>query len=621
MLQNPWLYPIALAFAVGITYFSAAQLSLALFAEPGGVALFWPAAGISSGVLIALGRSARLPVIGGAMVATMAANLMSNRNAWGAVAFALCDAGEAMFAAWLIERHYGSDFNLDKLHNVLGLLVAAVAATAASGIGGTVAISLFYTPTAPIWIIWQSWFAAGTVGMIAVAPLVVGLFKALREPPPRNEALDGVVALMVLAVMTAIIASLPPEPWGPLATVAMLFPILLWITSRCEPVFAAAAAFITSIAIMLTIAFGIGHYGHSVIPIGDRILRAQAAILGFSLCAYVLAALFAERRQHVRMLKEGQALLLEALAAGAVMVFECDFLSGQVRYSENAARLLGFDPQQTFTSPQFLAQIHPEDLAQFKAHHDRTRVDRHADTFTFRFIRPDGPEVWLEKISTAEFDTTGRLVRLKGLIRDITRSKQAEKRQDLLSAELDHRVKNVLARVAAVVRHTRRASGDQFVQSLNGRIQSMAAAHSLLSQSRGSSAGLADLIRLQLAPYATDTNIAISGPEVMLTAAETQAVAMVIHELVTNAAKHGALSSPNGRVSVNWDRSGAGATTILTITWRELGGRPPIATAVQPGYGTSLIRDLIPHELGGTVELTFPSGGAVCKIEFPIGRM
>jgi two-component sensor histidine kinase len=159
------------------------------------------------------------------------------------------------------------------------------------------------------------------------------------------------------------------------------------------------------------------------------------------------------------------------------------------------------------------------------------------------------------------------------------------------------------------------------VQSLNGRIQSMAAAHSLLSQSRGSSAGLTDLIRLQLAPYATDTNTAISGPEVMLTAAETQAVAMVIHELVTNAAKHGALSSPNGSVSVSWDCAGADAAAVLAITWRELGGRPPIATAVQSGYGSSLIRDLIPHELGGTVELTFPSGGAVCKIEFPIGRM
>src|SRR5215813_4763793 len=115
MLQNltrgsPWIGMVGLAFAVGIAYFSAAQLSLKVFAEPGDIALFWPAAGVSSGVLIALGRDARLPVIGGAMVATIAANLLNNRNAWGAVAFALCDAGEAVFAAWLIHRHFGSSF-------------------------------------------------------------------------------------------------------------------------------------------------------------------------------------------------------------------------------------------------------------------------------------------------------------------------------------------------------------------------------------------------------------------------------------------------------------------------------------------------------------------------------
>jgi two-component sensor histidine kinase len=227
--------------------------------------------------------------------------------------------------------------------------------------------------------------------------------------------------------------------------------------------------------------------------------------------------------------------------------------------------------------------------------------------------------VWLEKTSRAEFDTTGRPIRIKGLTRDITRRKQAEKRQDLLSAELDHRVKNVLARVAAVVRHTRQGSGtmDEFVKALDGRIQSIAAAHGLLSQSRWSGVSLTDLIGHQLAPYTTDANTTISGPDVTLTSAQTQAVAMVIHELVTNAAKHGALSTPDGKVSVSWDRIGADAAAVLTITWCEVGGESTVAP-VRSGYGLSLIRDLIPHELGGTVDLTFPSDGACCKIEIPL---
>jgi PAS domain S-box-containing protein len=465
--------------------------------------------------------------------------------------------------------------------------------------------------TTPIWTIWQHWFASGSIGIITVAPLMIGLAETLRAPPQRSEIIEGVVALAALAVMTIVIVSAPPEPWEPVASVAVLFPVLLWLAARCRPVFAAAAALIVSLTIVWTIAFGIGHFGNPALPIGDRILGAQAAILGFTLCAYVLAGLFAERRQ-------AEARLQEALAAGAVMAFECNPLNGSIRRSENAAQILGLDPQQIFTGAQFAERIHPDDRACVEAHRRRVRADSPADTVTFRFVRPDGREVWLEETARAEFDTTGRLIRIKGLTRDITRRKHAEERQDLLAAELDHRVKNVLARVAAVVMHTRQRCEtiDEFVKTLHGRIQSMAAAHGLLSQSRWSGVGLADLISHQLAPYTTDANTTISGPEITLSSARTQAVAMVIHELVTNAAKHGALSSANGKVSVSWDRTDADAAAILTITWRELSG-PPIKTPVRSGYGSCLI----PHELGGTVDLAFASDGACCKIEIPFGRM
>ena len=581
--------------------------------------MFWPAAGVSSGVLIAFGRDARLPVASGVIVGTIIANLMGDRNVWNATASALCNAGEALLAAWLIERHFGSGFSLGRLRNVLGLLAAAVAATAVSGIGGMVAFKFFHSPTAPMWSTWRHWFASDALGIIIVAPLVIGLAKALREPPPRNEIIEGGVALVALAVVTTIIVVfLPPEPWQTVRPAALLLPILLWLTARCRPVFAAAAAFILSLTIVWTITFGIGHFGDSRLPMGDRILDAQATIVAFTLYTYVLAALFAERRQHEAGLEERERRLQEALAAGGVMAFECNPSNGLVQRSENGAQILGLAPQQTLTAAQFLAGIHPDDLARFRAHNERDNIDRLA-TVTFRFIRPDSQEVWLEETSRAEFDTTGRLVRVHGLTRDITRRKRSEKHKALLSAELDHRVKNALARVAAVVRHAQQRSGitDEFVNSLDGRIQSIAAAHALLSQSRWDGVGLTDLMRHQLAPYTTDANTAISGPEIILTSAETQAVAMVIHELVTNAAKHGALSSPSGRVSVSWDRAEADAAAILTITWCELGG-PPITTSVQSGYGLTLIRDLIPHELSGTVDLAFQTDGLCCKIEIPI---
>jgi len=146
----------------------------------------------------------------------------------------------------------------------------------------------------------------------------------------------------------------------------------------------------------------------------------------------------------------------------------------------------------------------------------------------------------------------------------------------------------------------------------------MATAHGLLSESHWQGVGLATLVRSQLAPYATDANITISGTDVILAATEVQAVAMVLQELATNAAKHGALSALDGRVSVSWDRRPDGyAGENLVLVWREVGG-PPVTANVPSGYGTDLIRNLIPHELGGTVDVEFAPGGVNCRIEIPL---
>jgi len=613
-----WVSSTWLAIGVGSIYILSAKLSLALL-TPDGVAVFWPAAGVAAGALIAFGPTARWAVVAGTMVATIVANLLGDRNLLSSIVFALCNAGEALLAAGLIQRYFGSPFSLDRLRHVLGLLAAAIIATAISGIGGTLGFALFHAASASVFVTWQNWFASDALGIVTIAPLVIGLASAAREPPAHSETIEGFVALASLVVMSVIVIALPPEPWTTVVPIALLFPVLLWIAARCPPVFAAAAAFIVTLAIVWTTTIGVGHFGDPSLPMADRVLAARAGILAVALCAYVLAALFAERRQHEAALEESEARLQEALTAGAVTTFIWDVGTGASQRSANAAQILGFEPGRDFTSSNFLAQVHPDDRERFRALVRGVTPGRPAYTCTFRFKRLDGREVWLEETATAEFDAVGRLVLLKGLTLDVTTRKRSEDQQSLLIAALDHRVKNLLARVAVVAKSSRRGAGslDEYVQSLDQRIQSMADAHALLSQNRWVGADLAELVRRQLAPCATDANTTIGGPNVGLTVAATQALAMVLHELVTNAAKYGALSTPHGRVEVNWNYGDGEDAASLSITWREIGG-PAVGPSADHRYGVNIIRDLIPQELGGSVDLAFASGGVCCKIEFPL---
>jgi integral membrane sensor domain MASE1 len=133
-----WLITsLILAVAVGLAYFLAARLSLVLLTKPDGVAVYWPAAGVAAGALIAFGPRARGPVIAGTMAATIVANLLGDRTIWTAIVFAVSNAGEAVIVASLVERYFGSDFSLGRLRHVLGLLCAAIVGTVISGIGGT----------------------------------------------------------------------------------------------------------------------------------------------------------------------------------------------------------------------------------------------------------------------------------------------------------------------------------------------------------------------------------------------------------------------------------------------------------------------------------------------------
>ena len=277
-----WVGSIGLTIAVGISYFLAAQLSFALLTKPDDVAVFWPAAGVAAGILIALGPSARLPVVAGTIVASFPANFFAYGTIWGPVVLALSNASEVVLVAVLIERYFGSAFSLGRLRCVLGLLAAAIVGSAVGAIGGTMGFELLQSSTVSFLTTlttWYHWFTSNTLAIVTFAPLLIGLISAARNPPPRSEVVEGVAALAALTFLTGIIISLPQEPWKTVVPSALLFPLLLWLAARCRPVFAAPARSLFPLQSFGRQSSASVTLGTSGLPIDDRILEAQAVIL------------------------------------------------------------------------------------------------------------------------------------------------------------------------------------------------------------------------------------------------------------------------------------------------------------------------------------------------------
>jgi signal transduction histidine kinase len=338
-LTRQWVGGIGLAAAVGLGYFLAAAFSVRLVLEPEGVAVFWPAAGLSSGLLIALGPRARWPVLAGVIVATVATHLIIKDPLWAGIALGLCNGAEALIIAGLIQHHFGAGFNNTRLRNIIGLFAATVAGTGVSGIGGAVIYRLLRGPSAPILETWQHWFASDAIGIIAVAPVVIGIAGVVRRPSPRSEVIEGTLALAALAVMTGLIIPLRHEPWDHLLPITWLFPILLWLAARCRPAFSAAGAFMVSMTIVWTTVLGIGFFGDPSFSITERVMGAQASILVVALSAYVLAALFAERRESAaRLTRQRDNKLMNAQAIVAAIAHEVRQPLTRITTGGNAAQ-------------------------------------------------------------------------------------------------------------------------------------------------------------------------------------------------------------------------------------------------------------------------------------------
>ena len=412
------------AVGVALIYFAAARFSLALLEPIDGVAVFWPAAGVASGILIALGSAARWPVVVGVVIATTAANLLGDRDIWSSLLFAVANAGEAAIVAGLVHRFCGSPFQLNELRRVLALFAATVAGTSLSGIAGTAGFVLFHASTASPPVVFFHWFSSDALGIIAVAPLAIGLASLTRTPPPRREIAEGVAAIAVVSLVCALLIFLPNKPWTAELAIGALCPLLLWIASRLRAAFTAVATFIVAITIVWTTIFAVGIFGDLHLSVEERVLGAQVTILAISLGALVLAALFSERRLHERAILERESRLQEALRAGGVVAFDWDASADEIRLSQNATEILGLDATQVFRRTEWLKHIHPEDHPPAASCLASARTGQPLRSIAFRWRRPDGGQVWLERVAIVQFDSSGKPARINGLMTDVTERKR-----------------------------------------------------------------------------------------------------------------------------------------------------------------------------------------------------
>jgi two-component sensor histidine kinase len=226
--------------------------------------------------------------------------------------------------------------------------------------------------------------------------------------------------------------------------------------------------------------------------------------------------------------------------------------------------------------------------------------------------RPDGSRgIALVDIEAVK-DSGGNIVGAVNCFQDVTERKRSEAQIINLAREAEHRTKNILASVLATVRLSHSDTSDDLKQLIEGRINALAKVHGLFVQSRWAGAELRTLATQELSPYCdeTEARVRIDGPSIMLEPNTAQTVAISLHELATNAAKYGSLSTPHGRVEIVWCRKADGR---LSLRWIEAGG-PTVTPPTHRGFGTRIMENIIAGQLKGEVHFDWRDQGLTCEI-------
>jgi len=327
-------------------------------------------------------------------------------------------------------------------------------------------------------------------------------------------------------------------------------------------------------------------------------------------------------------LAESATRLRLAQDAAELGVFERGVPQEKAHWSASMFRLYGLDPAgrgSWVSAAEHLALVYPADREGYQSRWTARKADASLSRFEdeFRIRRADTGEVrWIATRGEIVRDAEGQPLVVRGVNHDVTERRRAEERQMLLAREVDHRAKNALAVVQSIIALTRDADPERFRAAVTGRIAALARAHTLLARDGWNSAGLRELVEEEVAPYRVGAEaldrVTLLGPDVALAPGAAQPLAMALHELATNAAKHGALSAPGGRVAIRWQPLADGG---LSLRWSETRTQPLSGPPARRGFGYSVIRNTVERQLGGCCAFDWREEGLACGIDLPPSQL
>lgn len=627
---------------LALAYTGFACLGLSWAAVHGAGSPVWPASGIALAGLL-LGGLRLWPAI---MVGRLAAGWLSGSQQpiWAELLLATANTLAATIPLLLTRRRNLLKPALDDLQALLNYLFwGALVGGLIAGTLGTLTLAassgLALESLPPIF---TNWIVAYFVGAVLLGPL---LLSWLPFSPPFTWPQRGhLAAVLLVTLLFSGMFLLPPEQaflrtWH-------IFPVLVWAALAFELRGATVAMMIVAAAATWAADHGLGHMNPYAAISEQKVSLAQQFVAITALTTVVLAVVASERRAKNALAANGRLLrqaeeeararaeeleVLLAAVPAAIWVArdpDCHEIIGNAT-SARLLRLPAEDGNMSKSSEGNPVVSHftvldgegreltPENLPVQRAARGEVVRD-----FEERILFKDGTALDLLGNATPLYSQAGELRGAVAAFIDITERKAAESREHLLAREVDHRAKNIMAVIQAIVQLTDAEDIAGFRKAISGRIASLARSHTLLAQNRWDGAELRELIEEELAPYMPRRSnaahrITLSGPQVQLKPVTAQSIALILHELTTNALKHGSLSNDVGQLAIGWQLDAPGPDQRLELRWVESGG-PKIAAPGKSSFGLSLIEITARDQLYGSIEPIWNASGLTVELSIPV---